>query len=388
VNPVPILFLSDSPDCPSGLARIGRDLATRVHKNLSEQFRVGYLGRGGLGGSFPFPTWIIPHNLYGLKTTTEWGSTVIEQVWKEFSRGEPGVVFSIWDPARMIWLTRPEYLQDSRAKDFLLAKPFSCWGYFPVDGHTPNGGLGLLAKEALIGYDRILGYTKYGAHVLAKVIGKPPGCVPYLPHGLDPIWFPRDKPLSRKLLGVEAEDFVVGVVATNQKRKDWGLAATIGQALSRIHGARYRQWWHTDLAAQEWSIPALLNEFDLGKQTTVTFPPRSDEWMACAYSACNVTLAIGAGEGFGYPIVESQACGTPVIHGYYGGGAELLPPGNIVSPALAHWLDGLTNIMRPVFVASDWLRLIEKPDLSVGDMAPLRWPVLWSKWKRWFLGGL
>jgi glycosyltransferase involved in cell wall biosynthesis len=257
-----------------------------------------------------------------------------------------------------------------------------------VDGHTPNGGLGLLAKEALIGYDRILGYTKYGAHVLAKVIGQPPGCVPYLPHGLDPIWFPRDKPLSRKLLGVEAEDFVVGVVATNQKRKDWGLAATIGRALSRVYGSRYRQWWHTDLEEKEWSIPALLNEFDLAKQTIVTFPPRSDEWMACAYSACDVTLGIGS-EGFGFPLAESQLCGTPTVHMDYAGGAELVPPANRVGCSTGYWLDGLTNIMRPVFPAEPWVvRATEAAQARVvADLRHLYWDAVWPRWAEWFQEG-
>ena len=39
-----------------------------------------------------------------------------------------------------------------------------------------------------------------------------------------------------------------------------------------------------------------------------------DKTMAEAYSACDLTLGIGP-EGFGFPLVESQFCGTPVVTG-------------------------------------------------------------------------
>lgn len=395
--PVPILFLTDSPDMPSGLARIGRDLAWRVHEHLGDHFRVGYLGRGGIGGSFPYPTWVIPHNLYGTKTTVEWGSTVIEQVWNEFAGDETGIVFSIWDPARMIWLAQPKYLQDSPAKKFLEDPPFKKWGYFPVDGHTPSGGLGLMAHETLIGYDRVLGYTPYGAKVLSNSIGGDKQ-VSWIPHGLDPVWHPRDKKASREFFKFPADAFIVGVVATNQRRKDWGLAGAVGQILRKRLGDRYRQWWHIDQPEKDWSIMAVANEFGLEDCTMLTQPPQTDEWMAAAYSCCDVTLAIGS-EGFGYPIVESQGCGVPVLHGNYAGGASFVPLDNLIEPLKnengqhALCLDGLSNIQRMVYSPDEWAdRIVTRSYAElvrpVGDMAPLRWPVVWPKWSNWFLGGL
>lgn len=386
MNGTPLLFLTDSPDETSGLARIGRDLAKRVvaDPELSQIFRVGYLGRGGLGGNFPWANYTIPHNFIGLKDTREWGSTVIQQVWNDFAGEEEGHVFSIWDPARMIWLSRPEYLFDSPAKSFLLNRPFTIWGYFPIDGHSPeNKGLGKMAGEALHGYNRILAYTEYGAEIIGHVLGKTG--VPFVPHGLDPVWYPRDRAKARQALKVRPDVFIVGVVAANQKRKDWGLAADVGKLLREHFGKhKFLQWWHTDIAEREWSIPNIVEEYDMSENTMVTLSPMSDEWLAAAYSACDVTLAIGQGEGFGYPIAESQACGCPVLHSNYAGGACFVPRECRINPTKRYWLDGLSNVMRPIADAEDWFIKAKKGrELPVGDMRPLAWENVWPAWKRW-----
>src|SRR6516225_2325611 len=68
-KPRPLLIVSDSISCTSGLGRIARDLATRIHANLSDVFRVGTCGYGGPGSSkFKFPeyhvhsidNWLLP----------------------------------------------------------------------------------------------------------------------------------------------------------------------------------------------------------------------------------------------------------------------------------------------------------------------------------------
>lgn len=381
----PVLFLTDSPDCPSGLARIGRDLATRMHETMGDRFEVGYLGRGGVGGKFPFPTWVVPHNLYGLRSAAEWGSTIIHQVWHDFAGDRKGVVFTIWDAGRMLWLSRPEFIQDdSPAKTFLLDPPFETWGYFPVDGETDSGGLGLMAAESLKGYDRVLAYTPYGAKVLNHIL--PNRNVRWIPHMIEPVWYPRDKKVSREFFSFPQDSYIVGVVATNQRRKDWGLAAQVAKQLKDKLGDKFRQWWHIDQPVKDWNIMELCSEYGLETCTTVTMPPQNDEWMAAAYSCCDVTLAIGS-EGFGYPIIESQACGVPVIHGNYAGGACFVPPQNLIEP-VAYVIEGLSPIRRPVFDPDAWFSKLmghvypgtPKP----GDVGPLQAAHVWPKWKKWF----
>jgi glycosyltransferase involved in cell wall biosynthesis len=52
----------------------------------------------------------------------------------------------------------------------------------------------------------------------------------------------------------------------------------------------------------------------------------SAEMMAALYTSCDVLLAPSKGEGFGVPMIEAQACGTPVIASDFTAQSELLGP--------------------------------------------------------------
>lgn len=58
------------------------------------------------------------------------------------------------------------------------------------------------------------------------------------------------------------------------------------------------------------------------------------EMMACAYTAFDVLLAPSHGEGFGVPLIEAQACGTPVITTDFSTGPELCGAGWLVGAQL------------------------------------------------------
>jgi glycosyltransferase involved in cell wall biosynthesis len=114
----------------------------------------------------------------------------------------------------------------------------------------------------------------------------------------------------------------------------------------------------------------------------------SDERMAQAYSACNVTLGIGSGEGFGYPLAESLACGTPVLHGNYGGGAEIIPEEMRIEP-IAYRSEGLYSSRRPVFDPQDWADRAEQySDQRTRLDAQYAWSNLWPRWEAWFQKGI
>jgi glycosyltransferase involved in cell wall biosynthesis len=280
--------------------------------------------------------------------------------------------------------------------EFLTSGLFQRWGYFPVDAHSPTGKLSSLSADTLVGYDRVLAYTSWGSQVLAKSLGRDVDSgVTYIPHGYNPTVFnPKERNISRAHLNIDKDDFLVGVVMTNQTRKDWGLAFAMAAELkTRI--PHFKLWCHVDVAERHWSIPALAADFGMGSELIVSYYAE-DLQLALNYSACDVVVLPSLGEGFGYPLVEGLACGTPVVHHTYGGGAELIDEhvGRKVKP-VAWRLDTLHNCIRPVFEPSDWADAVvelseDMPgvDECVESVRHLQWPLLWTPWKRWFLEGI
>jgi glycosyltransferase involved in cell wall biosynthesis len=67
------------------------------------------------------------------------------------------------------------------------------------------------------------------------------------------------------------------------------------------------------------NIPNLLKACGLNDEfvrilnTDVNRTGYPDEFLAGVYTASDVMLQVSYGEGFGVPVVEAQACGTPVI---------------------------------------------------------------------------
>lgn len=373
--------MSDAPELPSGLARIGRDLACRVANELP-QFRVGYYGRQGSGSrKFPFAQ-------YGFAPTVEdqWGMRGLQRAWEDFAGDQRGIVFTIQDPSRMFWFTNPpagmEWMNEGR---------FKRWGYVPVDSTGPGDKLSGICTAAMRGYDRLLAYTQFGAGVLSRSLGTP---IDWLPHGIDlDVFQPRDRNAARIAAGWKPSNFVIGTVMTNQPRKDWGLAASIA-AILKLKNPAVRFWWHVDTLERHWSIRALIEDYQLEENVRVTFDGMyTDEEMSYLYSACDLTMLPSLCEGFGFPIVESMACGVPCIHGNYGGGAELIPEGWRIDPQ--SWrLDTPYNCVRPVFDPQDWAnKILHFPNQALGSnrsyVEHLHWPKLWeSCWRKWFETGL
>ena len=399
---IPLLFVSDSPEMQTGLARISRDLATLASR--LPQFRVGFLGSGGTGSrQLPFPQYTVQWNISS--GAGRWGEWTLPQVWADFAGRESGVVFTVWDASRLHWFARPQYLPRGELRAFLEAGHFVRWGYFPFDATGPGDRLTTQATDTLLGYDRILTYTKWADGLVRRSLGEEEArrrALTWLPHGFNFETFkPWPKAEGRKLMGprVHDDDFLIGVVGTNQPRKDWGLVAAACAALRPKVGRRLRLWWHTDVLDRHWNIAALLVDYGLQAITLVSTAQVNDTELSMRYSACDLTLHPGLGEGFCYPMVESLACGTPTLHGDYAGGADILRTCGLerwLIPPVAWRLDPAGNCVRPVFEPNDWVEAIlrvreEQPTVEEcrASVAFLDWANLWDGcWKRWLLDGV
>jgi glycosyltransferase involved in cell wall biosynthesis len=340
-------------DLHTGLARITRDLCTILSRD--PRFRVGSLGLGGTASrTLPWMQYVINEKA-GM-----WGQGDLPRVWRDFAGQERGIVLTIWDMTRTFWLSRPEWSGSEELAAWLREGHFSKWGYVTMDATGPEDKLSQIGRDALLGYDRLLAYTKWSQGVIERSIGAPAAArrgLDWLPHGLDlDLWQIHDREEAKAGLFpfLHEGDRLVGAIGTNQARKDWGLVASVCQQLAS-RDSRVRFWWHSDLPERYWSIPALLYDFGLQDRVKVTYDLTSRE-MCWMYNACDLTLHPGLGEGFGYPIFESLACGTPVLHGDYAGGADVLRQcgyggATLMTPS-AWRLDGIHNQLRPVLQIS------------------------------------
>lgn len=202
------------------------------------------------------------------------------------------------------------------------------------------------------------------------------------------------------LMGSSQTDFdalVIGCVMSNQPRKDWGLWAR-SMALICRQLPNVRLWAHTDSIDRYWDLRILMDVFGLADRTVITLDNPSDEEMSWRYSACDLTVLPSLGEGFGYPIVESMACGVPVVHGNVAGGAELIPDSPLLVDPEMFTMSTRWGVMQPVFSPERWAAAVVDT-LKYGPMAipsqqfteyvqHLRWSELWPRtWEKWFTEG-
>jgi glycosyltransferase involved in cell wall biosynthesis len=382
MTPKPLMIYSDNPALHTGLARITRHLAA-VLASMPE-FRVGTYGRGGVASR------LLPWAQYVYPETAEWGQAYLPQVWKDFACGERGIIMTIMDPYRVHWFSRPQYIAGGPIKEFLEGGGFERWGYFPIDHIAPNGLLSAIDMDAVRGYDRLLGYSIFGAEVLSKIVGHE---VTWIPHGIDTTRFhPMGREGLRFAAKIPRDTLMVGMVATNQSRKYWGLAASIIREL-KDRGHRVCWWAHIDDPTRYWNIHLLLRDFAIENDCIVTVgDSMGDEELAAQYSMCDVTMLPTGGEGFGYSIAESMACGTPCVTVDHAAGRELTDW--LVKPREMR-VEEPANALRPVTNPSDWCDKIEEvvalrpsAEQCVRLVEFLNWMVLGQVWRKWLREGL
>lgn len=380
----PLMIVGDGPQEPTGLGRIARDLAGHIHESALPVDLVQ------VGGSLP-PVWRGGWPHYPLdRSEGDWGASYVDAIWQSHFGPAPGVLWLIWDPGRLFPYTK-------------IQSPVVKWAYTAIDSTNINGTITGPARQALESFDRVIAYGRWASHVLHRVRTS----VPYLPHGISTgLYESRDDQYHSWVLQQLGPHYrpekqaLIGCVATNQPRKDLALFCHTLSKL-REQGVNVYGWLHTDTLVKAWAIPQLIEDFSLQRHLTVTLDLFSDDQLAAMYHECEVTIAPGLGEGFGYPLVESLAAGTPVVHGDFGGGVELIPKKAWRFPVRELRLDSVYALKRPVFRAEDVANAVQSVFEwrdSVGDtvvtaycqgaVAHLDWAVLWPRWETWINRGL
>jgi glycosyltransferase involved in cell wall biosynthesis len=354
---IKVLLTCYSAATHTSFGRITRDLWKRLHETRKFQIiQHGWFHRQTVAdGAVPWD--IIPTNA----GYDEEGNPIIsdadrygaKSLGRVINRVRPDIVWSLAD-AYMIEHLVPYQQQFG----FKLAL------WVPVDGEpypTPFGGF-------LRGADRIYGITEWGADILSTSTEQP---AKNIYHGVDteifkPISPERRDKVRRAALGAKyTEDVkVIGFVGKNQFRKmPWNIypiqyylrsgnwaykegvkavklgpydrtrrkgerPATITRDWMPAKPIDARFWIHS--YEQEEGINFRYEEEVWGQQGEVVYTGNlspvkglSDSEMNDLYNMFDVYASFSGGEGFGMPIIEAAAAGTPVVYTDYSGQAEV-----------------------------------------------------------------
>lgn len=148
----------------------------------------------------------------------------------------------------------------------------------------------------------------------------------YVPHGVDTtLLCPGDRKAARETLGWPSDRFIFGMVAANKgfpSRKAYPAHLEAFAHFAKKHPDALL-YLHTVSGTEHGGVNLVELAQHLGIADRVLFPDQyamalggfPDAHMATLYNAMDALLSVSQGEGFGVPILEAQACGTPVIVG-------------------------------------------------------------------------
>lgn len=223
----------------------------------------------------------------------------------------------------------------------------------PIDSWpVPEQEMSILGRA-----DRVIASSQWGQTVLAEQHLP----ADYIPCGIDMQGEFYIDPAGRKewrdIWGFKDGEYVVGMVGMNAgspDRKGYGYAFDVMAQFHAEH-PNSRFYIHTNPASDGSSLDLNVLAKSVGLQDVVRFPeyPGPGGWpsqyMRHVYNGIDVLLHTSLTEGFGLPVVEAQACGTPVVFNSATSVTELVPEGNGYGAAPLHsmWVGTVTRIAVP-----------------------------------------
>lgn len=290
-----LLWHSNSPWSPTGYGNQTGLFAPALAKHYDLAVSSFY----GLEGS---PMWwegiqVLP-GIGG-----QYGDDLLVEHAKHFFGGDPrnGLVVTLMD----VWVLNPRWMEQINSAAWVPVDhepaPSKVVDYFTASGAVP------------------IAMSRFGQQMLGRLDPL------YCPHGIDTETYrPIPKDVARGPAFPE-DAFVVGVVAANKgrpSRKCFSESLQAFKRLSEKHDNAYLYLHSTldaNVAGGE-NLPALmrtlgipLDRVKIADQYGLLCAPYKPKQMAKLYSAMDVLLNPSAGEGFGIPVIEAQACGVPAI---------------------------------------------------------------------------
>jgi len=312
-----LIWHSNAPFCGTGY---GTQTAL-VTPRLTDRYELTISAFYGVEGN------IIPWSgipcLPGI-ANTHGNETIDEHVRTVFGEPRNGLIVTLMD----VWVLDPA-----------IWSQFNVLSWAPVDHQPlPDAILGYFERSGAIP----LAMSRFGEREMARA-----GLEPlYCPHAVDTEVY-RPVADAREATKMPEDDFIVGMVAANKGNPSRKCFQESFEAFKIFHD-RYpdtKLYLHTEITGRFQGVPLLRLANAVGipsdalivsDQYRATHFPFSDEVMAQVYSSLDVLLSPSAGEGFGVPVLQAQACGVPVIVSDFSAQPELCASGWLVEGTRAY----------------------------------------------------
>lgn len=332
-----VLWVSDSPDTPSGFGNVTRYVCEGLAKRGHQVSILGWQTRepGHWNGC----------RLYATQSD-RLGSDALFPL---LVRTRPEVVIALADVWWLPYFGAPHVRRQMELTDtpWLL--------YFPIDGDTGDDRLPPSWIEMLNQADIPISMSRYGQRV-AKNCGIP---CEYIPHGVDLGVFspPADRESAKAQLGYSGK-FVVLSDSRNQPRK---MLPRLLEVFAKFAADRPDALLHLHTDANDEFTHSIVNSYDvladvryLGLEDKVRLTPgfvmkkgRGLPLMELAkyYQAADVHLLASSGEGFGLPTLQAAAAGAVPMACAYSASQEL-SQGHGEPLPVAEWTENEFGIQR------------------------------------------
>lgn len=377
---VKILALSDSPKLHTGFACVARNVLT--HLQRTGKYEIKQIG------------WFHQESneevIYPIIQTEKDESGKITQedkyAHKSFTR-----VVEEYKPD-IVWTLGDHWMTDHVAK-CKLRNTFKWIMYCPIDGHPSPSKW----KDAWESADYLVAYGKYGMEVMRH--RAPKANLSFVYHGVDtdtfrPISEVEKSEVRKTVIGVAGDKKLIGIIARNQPRKAFDKLfeayyyvlsgdyvrcnkchkITVGtydlltkkatkpatckhcSSTDVKNGASrddVRLYVHGAIQDCGWDLIDLQNDYNLKGKVLVNPSLRigagvADSTLNGIYNAIDIFTLPTRGEGFGLPILESMAAGTPVVVTDYSAHPEWCKDAGLLVPPAVLEAEPLTNIRRAI----------------------------------------
>lgn len=322
-----ILLSSNAPWCSTGYGVQVRSLLPRLGglKVVGRPENIGIFAWFGVQGGL---TQWGPHVLYP-GHGSPYGTDVIGHHAKHFGAEVVITLIDVWTQEGVAEKVAP-----------------AVWlPWFPVDTEPVSPRVVECLEAA-----RPVVYSQFGRRMLAQAGVE----AAYVPHGVEPaVYRVLDAEMVarfRREVFRDASHVTVMVAANkgfDRKAFQVNLRAWAAFAAGEPGALLYI---HTDPTTQAAGVDLQELVAAVGLTGKVMFPDRYSyylgypaEYLAHVYNAADVLLASSMSEGFGIPIIEAQACGTPVVVTDFASMPELMRWGCAVAPADQFWVSGLQS---------------------------------------------